>query len=103
VFASFRKIATYGKRVVTVFLLPLLQSKEVLFVEIFSFHDEVWWAEPNALEDQIEIRPFEHQLGDVVHLGIFEQTERTHGRKWIFADKWFGVVIEIDDVGFPEA
>jgi hypothetical protein len=39
----------------------------------------------------------------VVELSVFEQTQRSDGRKWIFSCQWFLVVVEVDNVGFPEA
>jgi hypothetical protein len=39
----------------------------------------------------------------VVHLGVLQQVEGTDGRKRIFAGERFGGVVEVDDIGFPEA
>ena len=67
------------------------------------FHHKVWRSEPRPLEKQVKIGPFEHQFGHVVHLGILEQIHRPNGRKGILSGQWFGVVVEVDYVGFPEA
>jgi len=39
----------------------------------------------------------------MIHLGIFQQGHGADSRKGVFADNRFGGVIEIDNVGFPEA
>jgi hypothetical protein len=67
------------------------------------FHHKVRWSEPCTFQEQVEIGPFEHQFGHVVELGIFQQAHWSDGREWIFPGQWFLVVVEINDVGFPEA
>jgi hypothetical protein len=68
-----------------------------------AFHHKVRWSEPRALEKQVKIGPLEHQFGHVVHLCILEQIQRTNSRKGVLSGQWFGVVVEVDDIGFPEA
>ena len=68
-----------------------------------SFKHHGWWAEPGSCQQQVEVGPFEHQLGHMVDLGVFQQAERTDGGEGILAGKRFSVVVEVDDVGFPEA
>lgn len=68
-----------------------------------AFHHKVRWSEPGALENQVKIGPLEHQFGHVVHLCILEQIQRTNSRKGVLSGQWFGVVVEVDDIGFPEA
>ncbi len=68
-----------------------------------AFHHKIRRAQPGSLEKQVEVCPFEHQLGHVVHLCVLEQIQRADCRKWILSGQWFGVVVKIDDIGFPEA
>ena len=68
-----------------------------------TFHHKVWGSEPRSFEKQVKIGPFKHQFGHVVHLCIFEQIHRSDGRKGVLSGQWFGVVVEVDYVGFPEA
>lgn len=68
-----------------------------------AFHHKVRWPEPRSLEKQVKVGPLEHQFGHVVHLCILEQIQRTNSRKGVLSGQWFGVVVEIDDIGFPEA
>lgn len=68
-----------------------------------AFHHKVRWSQPCSLEEQVKVGPLEHQFGHVVHLRIFEQIQRTNSRKGILSGQWFGVVVEVDDIGFPEA
>ena len=70
---------------------------------VFPLHHQVRRTEPYPFEEKVEIGPFEHQLGHVVDLGVFQQAERSDGRKGILAGERFGVVVEVDDIGFPEA
>ena len=69
----------------------------------FAFHHKVRWSEPRSLEKQVKVGPLEHQFGHVVHLCILEQIQRTNSRKGVLSGQWFGVVVEVDDIGFPEA
>jgi hypothetical protein len=68
-----------------------------------AFHHKVRWSEPRSLEKQVKIGPLEHQFGHVVHLCILEQIQGTNSRKGVLSGQWFGVVVEVDDIGFPEA
>ncbi|WP_217907629.1 MULTISPECIES: hypothetical protein [Desulfosediminicola] len=69
----------------------------------FASHVKSWRSEPGALEQHVEVNPFEHQLGNVVHLSVFQKTEWTYRWQRIVSGEWLSVVVEIDDVGFPEA
>ncbi len=69
----------------------------------FTFHHQIRRTKPGALEEQVEVGPFEHQFGHVVEFSVLEQTQRSDGRKRIFSGQWFLVVVEVDYVGFPEA
>ncbi len=68
-----------------------------------AFHHEIRRAQPGAFEKQVEIGPLEHQFGHVVHLGVLEQVQRTDCREGVLSGQWFCVVVEVDDIGFPEA
>jgi len=39
----------------------------------------------------------------MVHLSILQETERAHGRKWIFTGKRLNIVVKVNNIGFPEA
>lgn len=83
---------------------PLSRSpKNLALNPILSFHHEVRRSKPDALEQKVEVNPFEHELCHMVHLGIFEQAHRSHSGERIFTDQRFLIVVKIDDVGFPEA
>lgn len=69
----------------------------------FASHIKSWRSKPGTLEQHVEVDPFEHQLGNVVHLCVLQQTERTYRRQRVVSGEWLSVVVEIDDVGFPEA
>jgi hypothetical protein len=72
-------------------------------VSVLSLHHQIGWSKPGTLQEQIEIRPFEHQLCHMVHLSIFQQTERSHRRKRVFTGEGFSIIIKIYYIGFPEA
>jgi len=52
---------------------------------------------------EIEIGPLEYQFGHMIGLGLLEQTEGPDGGEGVFPGEGLGVVVEADDVGFPEA
>ncbi len=79
-----------------------LSAPDVLRLNL-AFHHKVRWSQPCPFEEQVKVGPLEHQFGHVVHLRIFEQIQRTDSRKGILSGQWFGVVVEVDDIGFPEA
>ena len=85
------------------FLLNKIKPQLFSLFFNFTFHHKVWRPEPGALEKQVKIGPLEHQFGHMVHLCILEQIQRTNSRKGVLSGQWFGVVVEVDDVGFPEA
>ena len=70
---------------------------------VFPLHHHVRRAKPDPFEQEVEVGPFEHQFGHVVEFGVFQQAEWADGRKGVLAGKRFGVVVEVDDIGFPEA
>ena len=72
-------------------------------VAVFPFHHHVRRAKPDPFKQEVEVGPFEHQFGHVVEFGVFQQAERADGRKGVLAGERFGVVVEVDDIGFPEA
>jgi hypothetical protein len=37
-----------------------------------SFHHKIWRSKPCSFEKQVEIGPFKHQFGHMVHFGILE-------------------------------
>ena len=39
----------------------------------------------------------------MVDLGFLQQAEGTDGREGVLPGKRFSVVVEVDDIGFPEA
>jgi hypothetical protein len=39
----------------------------------------------------------------MIDLGLLEQTEGPDGGEGVFPGKGLGVVVEVDDIGFPEA
>ena len=39
----------------------------------------------------------------MVHFCILQQIQGTNSRKGILSGQWFGVIVEVDDIGFPEA
>ena len=39
----------------------------------------------------------------MVHFCIFEQIQWTNSGKGILSGQWFGVIVEVDYIGFPEA
>ena len=72
-------------------------------LQTFSFHLQIWRSKPGAGQQEVPVYPLEHQFGYMVHLRVFQQTHGANGREGIFADNRFGGVVEIDNVGFPEA
>ncbi len=73
------------------------------FGDYLSFKHHGRWAKPGSCQQEIEVGPFEHQFSHMVHLGVLQQAERTNGGERIFTGERFSVVVEVDDVGFPEA
>ncbi len=39
----------------------------------------------------------------MVELRILQQTHGANCWKWVFADDRFDVIVEVDNIGFPEA
>jgi hypothetical protein len=39
----------------------------------------------------------------MVHLGVLEQARGAEGGEGVFPDDRLDIVVEVDDVGFPEA
>ena len=76
---------------------------QILLFNILSCHHEIWGSKPGSLEQEVEVYPFKHELCHVVHFRILEQCHGTNCWEWIFPGVRLSVVIEIDDVGFPEA
>ncbi|SHO46272.1 hypothetical protein SAMN02745220_01400 [Desulfopila aestuarii DSM 18488] len=74
-----------------------------LLLNAFSCHFKGWRSKPGALDEHVEVNPFEHELGDVVHLRVFQEAHRTDDRQRICSGVWLSGVVEVDDVGFPEA
>ena len=68
-----------------------------------SFHGESRRSEPSPFQEHIEVYPFEHELGDVVHLRVSQQAKRSYERQRICSGVWLSAVVEVDDIGFPEA
>jgi hypothetical protein len=74
-----------------------------LLLAYLTFHHKVRRSKPGTFEQQVEVGPFEHQFGHMVDFRVFEKTHRSYGGERIFPGQWFLVVVEVDDVGFPEA
>jgi len=74
-----------------------------VLLDFLSFHHQVWRSEPGPFKQQVIVRPFEHQLSHVVHLGVLEQAQGSKGWKWILTGEWFSIVVKINYIGFPEA
>ena len=82
-----------------------LQKVELLLDQIHSFSSELqcWWSEPCASEQQVVVRPFEKELGDMVNLCVLKKSHWSNRREGVLSDYWFYIVVEINNVGFPEA
>jgi hypothetical protein len=61
------------------------------------------WAKPGPCQQQVIIGPFEQQFGKMVHLRILQQPHGANAGERVLSDYWFDVVVEVNNVGFPEA
>jgi len=74
-----------------------------LLFNTFTCHLKRWRSKPGALDEHVEVDPFEHELGDMVHLRVFQEAHRTYDRQRICSCVRLSGVVEVDDIGFPEA
>jgi len=72
-------------------------------IQPLAFHLEFRISEPHTFQQEIPVNPFEDQLDHMVCFRVLEQTHGADCREGKLADNRFGVVVEIDSVGFPEA
>jgi hypothetical protein len=70
---------------------------------MLTLHHHIGRTKPHPFQEKIEIGPLEHQFGHMVHLCLLKQVERSDCRKRIFAGQGLGIVVEVNDIGFPEA
>jgi hypothetical protein len=60
-------------------------------------------AQPGSCQQQVVIGPFEQQFGQMVHFRILQQTHWADAGERVLSDYRFEVVVEVNNVGFPEA
>jgi hypothetical protein len=72
-------------------------------IQTLSFHLEFRISEPHTFQQEIPVNPFENQLDHMVCLRVLQKTHGSDRREGEAPDNRFGVVVEIDSVGFPEA
>jgi hypothetical protein len=60
-------------------------------------------AKPGPCQQQVIVGPFKQQLGKVIHLRILQEPHGADAGERVLSDYRFDVVVEINNVGFPEA
>ena len=92
--------ATAGLSVVLCFDLLFL-----LFDHIHAFSGQLHsrWTKPSPCQQQVIVGPFEQQLGKMVHLRILQEPHWANAGERVLSDNRFDLVVEINNVGFPEA
>ncbi len=62
-----------------------------------------WRSKPCTCQQQIKVCPFEQELGYMIDFRVLQQTHGADGWERIVTDYWLDVIVEVNNVGFPEA
>gem|GEM_PF-681719 len=60
-------------------------------------------TEPCPCQKQVVIGPFENEFGEMVDFRVLQQPHGADAGEGVLTDNRFDIVIEIYNVGFPEA
>ena len=60
-------------------------------------------TKPRPCQQQVVVGPFEQELGEMVHFRILQEAHRSYAGERVLSDHRFDIVVEVYNVGFPEA
>ena len=60
-------------------------------------------TKPRSCQKQVVVGPFKQQFGEMIHFRILQETHRSYAGERVLSDDRLDFVVEVYNVGFPEA